>query len=87
MLRFARRQFGVTTAGNRWPVGKLALVFYPFATGAVAINLFLLGLMWQAIGLSALSPVDALFYSVPLGVPATYFAARWVRGLMDEAEK
>ena len=72
--------------GDRWSVRKLAVVLYPFTAAAVAINLFLLSLMWQAIGLSALSPVQSILYAVPLGVPATYLVARWVRGLMDEAD-
>lgn len=70
---------------DRWSVRKLALLFYPFTAAAVAINLFLLGLMWQAIGLPALSPVQSLIFAVPLGIPATFLVARWVRGLMDEA--
>jgi len=76
----------MTEADGRWSIRKLALLFYPFAAGAVAINLFLLGLMWQAIGLPAISPVTAVIFSVPLGIPATWLVARWVRGLMDEAD-
>ena len=71
---------------GRWSILKLALLFYPFAAGAVAINLFLLGLMWQAINLPAIPPVTAVVLSVPLGIPATWLAARWVRHLMDEAD-
>lgn len=70
-----------------WPVRKLAILFYPFTAAAVAINLFLLALMGQAIGLPALSPVTCLWLSLPLGVPATWLVARWVRGLMDEADE
>jgi hypothetical protein len=62
-------------------------VLYPFAAGAVAINLFLLGLMWQAVGIAALSPVTCVVLSIPLGIPASWAAARWVRHLIDEAEK
>lgn len=65
---------------------KLAVVLYPFAAGAVAINLFMLGLMGQALGWPAIPPVTAVLVSLPLGIPATWAAARWVRGLMDEAE-
>lgn len=71
---------------GRWPVWKLGLLLYPFAAAAVAINLFLAGLMGQAIGLQALSPQLALILSVPLGWPAAWAAGRWVRGLIDEAE-
>ncbi|WP_338053565.1 hypothetical protein [Pseudorhodobacter ferrugineus] len=59
---------------------------WPFATGAVAINLFLLGLLGQAIGLPALSPIAALWWCLPLGLPATYASARWVRSLIAQAE-
>ena len=69
-----------------WSVRKLAVVLYPFTAAAVAINLFMLGLMWQALGLPAISPVNALILAVPLGVPATILVARWVRRLMDEAD-
>jgi hypothetical protein len=64
---------------------RLCLWLYPFATGAVAINLFLLFLMLQAVGVPAMPPLVALVLSVPLGLPATWAAARWVRGLIDEA--
>lgn len=36
---------------NRWPVWKLAILLYPFAAGAVAINLFMLGLIGPWLGL------------------------------------
>ncbi|MFV0490196.1 MAG: hypothetical protein ACK5M4_00060 [Pseudorhodobacter sp.] len=69
-----------------WPVWKLALLLYVFATAAIAINLFMLGLMLQAVGLPALSPVAALSLSCPLGIPAAWAAGRWVRRLLDEAQ-
>lgn len=71
---------------NRWPVWKLALLLYVFATGAVAINLFMLGLLAQALGFAALSPVAALLVSLPLGVPAAWAAGAWVHRLIAEAE-
>jgi len=71
---------------NRWPVWKLALLLYVFAAGAVAINLFMLGLLMQALGFTALTPVTALALSIPLGLPAAWAAGRWLRHLLDEAE-
>lgn len=65
---------------------RLRFGLWPFATAAVAINLFLLGLIGPAIGLPALSPVMSLILSVPLGVPATWVAARWVDSLIAQAE-
>lgn len=76
----------MTNIETGWPVRKLAIVLYPFAAGAVAINLFMLSLMWQAIGFPALSPLTSLWLSIPLGLPATWLAAKWVRHLMDEAD-
>ncbi len=75
---------GAGRAG-RWPVWKLAAMLYVFAAGAVAINLFMLGLLGQWLGLPALSPVQVLAISVPLGVPAAWAAGQWVRHLLDEA--
>lgn len=71
---------------KQWTVRKLAVVLYPFAAAAVAINLFMLSLMGHVLGLSALAPLTALWLGLPLGFPATWFAAKWVRRLMDEAE-
>ena len=70
---------------DRWPVWKLAVLLYVFATGAVAINLFMLGLMVRAFGMPALSPVMAVMLSLPLGIPAAWLSGRWVRRLLDEA--
>jgi len=61
-------------------------LLWPFATAAVAINLFLLGLIGLAIGLPSIHPLTALWLSAPLGPPATWVAARWVAGLIAEAE-
>lgn len=63
------------------------LLLWPFATAAVAINLFLLGLIGLSLGLPATSPVTALWASLPLGLPATWSAARWVERLIAEAER
>lgn len=76
----------MTEADNSWSVRKLAIILYPFTAGAVAINLFLLGLIGIALGFPAIPPVTAIWLSIPLGIPATWWAARWVRGLMDEAD-
>jgi len=76
----------MTRIDKGWPVRTLCLVLYPFTAAAVAINLFMLSLMGQAIGLPALAPITTIWISIPLGVPATWFAAKWVRRLMDEAD-
>lgn len=76
----------MTEIDTNWSIRKLALVFYPFAAAAVAINLFMLSLMGKAVGLPSISPVASIWLSIPLGVPAAWWAAKWVRGLMDEAD-
>lgn len=72
-------------SGPRWSRRKIAVVLYPFAAAAVAINLFLASLLSQAIGFTAISPVWAIYLSVPLGIPATLLFTRWVERLLDEA--
>jgi hypothetical protein len=69
----------------RWSRRKIGLVLYPFAAAAVAINLYMLSLMLQAIGLTTLSPVWAVILSLPLGLPATWGFTVWVERLLDEA--
>lgn len=68
-----------------WPVWKLALLLYVFAAGAVAINLFMLGLLGQSLGFSPLSPQKAVWLALLLGVPAAWLAGRWVHCLLTEA--
>jgi len=65
---------------------KLGLILYPFTMAAVAVNLFMLSLAWQWIGLPAMSPAKSVLISLPLAIPATWLAARWVRRLMEEAD-
>jgi hypothetical protein len=69
------------------PSLKLCLMLWPFATATVAINLFLLGLIGVAMGLPAIPPLAALWWSLPLGMPATWAAARWVARLIAEGER
>ena len=53
---------GKQTMDDRWPVWKLALMLYVFAAGAVAINLFMLGLLGHGPG------VDPVGHPRRLGV-------------------
>ncbi len=64
---------------------KLSLFLYPFTMAAVAVNLFMLTLAWQRIGLPALSPITSVMISLPLAIPVNWVAAKWVRRLLDEA--
>ncbi len=69
-----------------WPLWKIALVLYPFAAGAGAINVFFLGLLGQAISLTALPPLGAVLIGLLLGLPLTWIAALWVQRLIAQAE-
>jgi len=66
---------------------RLALILSPFVWGAVAINLFMLSLIGRALGWPSLSPVATMIAAVPLTLPATWLATRWIGGLIDEAER
>lgn len=66
---------------------RLYLLLYPFTALAVAINLFMLSLMWQVLGWPALPPLTALLLCIPLGIPANWLVTRWVQRLIDEAER
>ena len=65
---------------------RLALLLSPFVWAAVAINLFLLGLISASAGWRNISPMWSMAMAVPLAVPASWLAARWVAGLIDKAE-
>jgi len=68
------------TAPATRPSWRLMALLWPFATAAVAI-----GLIGLAIGLPSMHPVTALWLSLPLGLPATWAAARWVSSLIARA--
>lgn len=68
---------------NLW---KLGAILWPFVAGAVAINLFLLGLIFRSAGWPNIPPIWALIWALPLSLPATLAAAVWVRSLIREAE-
>ncbi len=72
---------------GRWPVARLALILYPFVALAAAVNLFFLGLMGRVVGGPDVSPAQAVSLGLVLGVPVTLWAGRWVRRLMDEADR
>lgn len=67
---------------------KLGALLWPFVAGAVAINLFLLGLIFHSAGWTgAMAPATALLWALPMSLPATWAAALWLRSLIRAAEK
>lgn len=64
----------------------LALLLSPFIYGAVAINVFMLGLVLAAAEWSSLSPSESLILALPLSVPCLWVATRWVQHLLRLAE-
>lgn len=71
---------------GRWPVWAVALVLYPLAAGAAAVNLFFLFLVLQAVGLRALTPIESIVGGIILAVPFAWISGKWMRGLIDQAE-
>lgn len=69
-----------------WPLWKISLVLYPFAAGAAAVNIFFLGLIGQAVSLTALSPLVSVVIGLVLGLPLAWIAALWVQRLIARAE-
>lgn len=66
---------------------KLGVILYPFTMAAVAVNLYMLSLAWQRIGLPVLPPAMAVLVSLVLCLPVNWLAARWVQGLFEEADR
>ncbi len=72
---------------GRWPVWAVALVLYPLAAGAGAVNLFFLFLVLQAVGLRALTPIESIVGGIILGIPFAWISGKWMHGLIKQAEE
>ncbi len=68
------------------PFLRLYALLWAFSAGAVAINLFMLGLMAPVLGMPSLTPLQALALALPVSLPVNWWVARWVRRMIDEAE-
>lgn len=75
-----------TPQDNRWPVWKITAVLYPLGAGAMAVNFFFLGLLLQAIGMTAFSPWVSIVVGVVIGVPFTWLFGRHIHKLIAQAE-
>ena len=57
------------------------------ARPVLSLFLMLLALIAPALGWPTLSPWATMAVAVPLTLPATWLATRWVGGLIDAAER
>ena len=69
------------------PGWRLLAALYPFAAGAMAVNLFFLSLALSWVGLPVLSPAQALLGGLALGAPADWAFAHHVCRLMAKADR
>ena len=69
-----------------WSVGKLAAAMYPLGAGAMAVNSFMASLIGSWIGLPVLSTSQSIVVGGVVAAPLTLWFARYIRGLMDEAD-
>ncbi|WP_162804652.1 NnrT protein [Tritonibacter mobilis] len=65
---------------------KLVAGLYPFATGAVAINVFFASLIGSWLGWDVLTPQMSIVIGGVLGLPAAWMFARHIRRLIIQAE-
>lgn len=70
-----------------WSRRKLSLVIYPFMVGAMAINLFMLSLIWVRVGLPVMTPDQAFVGGALIAIPVSYAFARLVRKLIAQADR
>lgn len=70
-----------------WSLRKISVAIYPFMAAAMAINLFMLSLIWGCFGIPALTPYQALTGGALLGVPVSYAFARQIRKLIDQSDR
>lgn len=68
-------------------VNNLAIPIYPFMVGAMAINLFMLSLIWVLAGLPVMVPYQAFVGGALIAIPVSYAFARLVRKLIAQADR
>ena len=74
---------GVAPLNPGW---RLLALVYPFAAGAMAVNLFFLSLVLSWVGVPVLTPNLSVVGGCLLGIPATWAFARHIRRLMQKAD-
>lgn len=68
------------------PGWRLLAIVYPFAAGAMAVNLFFLSLVLSWMGVPVLTPNLSVAGGLLLGMPTTWAFARYVRRLMAKGD-
>lgn len=68
------------------PSLRLVAGLWPFAAGAMALNVFFASLILGWVGLPILSPLTSLWAGLALGVPAAWIYARHLARLMSEVD-
>ena len=69
-----------------WPAWQIAVALYPFGAGAAAVNVFFASLILNWVGPPVASTVWSITLGCLIGAPATWYFARHIRRLMDEAD-
>ncbi|WGW05622.1 NnrT protein [Tropicibacter oceani] len=72
--------------GQGWSTARIALALYPFGAGAMAVNVFFASLIFSWVGLPVLNTAWSIVLGCLIGAPATWYFARHIRRLMDQAE-
>lgn len=68
------------------PSPKLLAALYPFAAGAMGVNLFFASLIGSWIGWPVLTPLQSAAGGLVIGLPATYAFACHIVRLMEKAD-
>ena len=68
------------------PSWKLVAGIYPFAAGAMGLNVFFASLILGWVGVAIITPWTAFWVSLPLGLPAAWIYARHLTRLMAEVD-
>ena len=68
------------------PPPKLLAALYPFAAGAMGVNLFFASLIGSWLGWPVLTPWESAAGGLVIGVPATWAFACHIVRLMEQAE-
>ena len=68
------------------PSWKLVAGIYPFAAGAMGLNVFFASLLLGWVGVPIITPWTAFWVSLPSGLPAAWIYARHLTRLMAEVD-